>query len=151
MVSKTGLQNDFLDAVSDLIELDYDAIEAYNVAIDKVENSIYREKLKKFREDHKRHVQDFSEFLKRHGKTAPSGPSGKQWLTKGKVALANFLGDNTILKAMASNEIDTKEAYTRMQSREDKFADAKEIIKKGLDDETTHKMWLDEVIEKLNF
>jgi hypothetical protein len=33
MVTFTGTQSSFLDAISDLIELDYDAVEAYEAAI----------------------------------------------------------------------------------------------------------------------
>lgn len=151
MVTKVGMQSDFLDAVSDLIELDYDAIEAYNVAINKLENAKYREKLSSFREDHKRHVREFSDFLKSVGRSPPSGPSGKQWITKGKVALAQLLGDNTILKAMSSNEADTNEAYRNMHERQDQHANAIALIKKGLEDEIRHKAWIDEIIEELNF
>lgn len=151
MTTKVGMQENFLDAVSDLIELDYDAIEAYNAAIEKLENGNYKDKLRIFRDDHKRHVQEFSDFLKSQGKMPPAGPSGKQWITKGKVVLAQLLGDNTILKAMSSNEEDTNEAYRRMYERKDKHPDTEKILKKGLEDESKHKAWIDEILDSVSF
>lgn len=151
MTTKVGMQSNFLDAVKDLIELEYDAIEAYNSAIDKLENINYKNNLSTFREDHKRHVRELSDFLKKQGKTPPTGPTGKQWITKGKVVLANLLGDNTILKAMSSNEEDTNDAYKRMNERKDKHAELQSILKKGLEDEIRHKRWLDEILESVNF
>jgi hypothetical protein len=68
--------------------------------------------------------------------------SVKELLTKGKVIIANLVGDKAVLMAMASNEVDTNTAYERMNSREDKWVDAIDILKKGLADEKRHAAWL---------
>jgi hypothetical protein len=49
------------------------------------------------------------------------------------------MGDTAILAAMVSNEEDTNTAYERINSRTDKWSDAEEIIKRGLEDERRHK------------
>jgi hypothetical protein len=67
--------------------------------------------------------------MKKHNCEPPTGPSvGKQWLTKGKVVLANLIGDGTILSAMLSNEVDTNTAYERINDRTDKWGDAKRLL-----------------------
>jgi len=145
MVTLVGTQGNFEDALKELIELDYDAVEAYEAAINRVDNQEYKAKLREFMEDHRRHIAEISELLKKHNIDAPQGPSlTKQWLTKGKVVLANLVGDDTILTAMKSNEIDTNTAYERMADREDLWDEARPLILRGLEDERRHKAWLEE-------
>ncbi|MBN8827743.1 MAG: DUF2383 domain-containing protein [Sphingobacteriia bacterium] len=146
MVTLVGTQTEFLDAVKDLIELDYDAAEAYDAAINRLENNDYKEKLRQFKEDHDRHTRELTNLVQKHGEEAPDGPSGKQWLTKGKVVLADLMGDKAILMAMRSNEIDTNTAYDRLLDHEGMWDDAREIIKKGFEDEKHHKAWFDEIL-----
>ena len=146
MVTKVGLQNDFVEALKDLLELDYDAVEAYSVAIKKLENQNYATTLTHFRGDHERHIQQITLLLKEHGVNPPSGPDLKQYLTKGKVYLANLMGDDAILKAMYSNEVDTNTAYKRINEYSDIWPEAVSVLQRGLEDETTHKLWLESTI-----
>jgi len=145
MTTFVGTQTNFSDAVKELLELEYDAKEAYEAAINRVESLDYKQKLEEFKADHEQHIRNLTELLRNHNEEAPTGPSGKQWLAKGKVVLANLIGDDTILAAMVSNESDTNTAYERMNDRTDKWADAIEIIQRGLADEKRHKAWLETV------
>lgn len=146
MTTLVGTQGEFSSALKELVELDYDAVEAYEAAINRLENTAYIEKLTDFKNDHLRHIKDLTDLLKKHNEEAPTGPSMvKQWLAKGKVVLANLAGDEAILSAMNSNEIDTNTAYETMDNRKDKWDDAVEIIKQGLADEKRHKEWLENI------
>lgn len=147
MVTLVGTQANFEDVLKELIELDYDAVEAYEAAINRLESLEYKETMQLFKADHERHIQELSSILKQHNVEPPIEASlGKQWLTKGKVILANLLGDTTILKAMVSNEIDTNTAYEKVLAHENIWPDSIEIIKKGLEDEKRHKAWLENVV-----
>ena len=42
MTTMVGTQKSFIEAVKELIELNYDALEAYEVAIDNIEDSEYK-------------------------------------------------------------------------------------------------------------
>src|SRR5690606_437297 len=101
------------ELLQDLIELDYDAIEAYEEAIKRLDNGGYKQKLEKFKADHERHTQNLAAPLRSMGEDVPTGPSAKRFLTRGKVVLADMAGDFAILKAMKSNEDDTNTAYER--------------------------------------
>ncbi|OAQ22089.1 hypothetical protein K457DRAFT_131499 [Linnemannia elongata AG-77] len=57
MVTLVGTQEDFLKALTELIELDYDAVEAYQAAIERIKDPVYKENLEEFQQDHKRHIQ----------------------------------------------------------------------------------------------
>lgn len=145
MVTLVGTQNDFSNSLKELIELDFDAVEAYQAAINRLESETFKMKFKEFLSDHERHIRELSELLRSYSEDAPEGPSiAKQWLTKGKVVLANIVGDKAILQAMSSNEIDTNVAYERMNQREDKWPESIEILQRGLEDEKRHKNWIEE-------
>ncbi len=145
MTTLVGTQSSFVDALKDLLELEYDATEAYEASLNRLDDLSFKSKLEEFRGDHKRHIQDLTELLTKHNAEPPTGPSGKQWVTKGKVVLANLVGDTTILAAMSSNETDTITAYERMCQHEQLWEDSKDILKRGLEDEKRHKAWMDSV------
>lgn len=143
MVTLVGTQKDFLKALAALLELDYDAIEAYQLAIQKLTNEAYKRKLGEFLEDHKRHVQELSALIASHGNLPPQGPDMKQHLLKGKVTAASLMGDRAILKAMQDNEIDTNTAYERLNQHQSKWQEAVDCLKRGFEDEKRHKAWLE--------
>jgi rubrerythrin len=147
MTTFVGTQTNFIDAIKALVELEYDAKEAYEEAISHLKNDEYKRKLIDFKQDHERHIRELAAALSRHGEDVPQGPDAKKWLTKGKVFLANVVGDKAILFAMKSNEIDTNTAYETIKAREDKWDDIAEIIDNNLLDEKRHKQWLDETVD----
>lgn len=139
-----GKQDDFASALRSLLELEYETIEAYKAAINRLQKVEYKNKLGEFQNDHERHVREISNlFLKRMEKFPQSGSTTKSWITQGKVVLAKLLGDENILKAMRDNEIDSNSAYQRMNSRTDKWNDSSDIIYKALEDERRHKQWFE--------
>ncbi len=145
MATNVGKQTSFIDAIKELTELDYDAVGAYEVAMDNLENPEYKQKFKEFRDDHRRHINELSEFLKRCNESAPTeADNTKDLLVKGKVKLASLFGDDKILVAMLSNEEDTQKAYERMNSRVNESTDDKiaDVLARGLQDEKKHGDWL---------
>jgi len=145
MATMVGTQKSFTQAIKELVELDYDALGAYESAINNLENSEYKKKFEEFKLDHQRHITELSAFLSRCNETAPSGPDNmKKVLVKGKVELASLFGDQNILSAMLSNEEDTNTAYERINARIGESADKEiaKIIAAGLADERKHRDWI---------
>jgi hypothetical protein len=131
MATMVGTQKSFTQAIKELVELDYDALGAYESAINNLENP--------------EHITELSAFLSRCNETAPSGPDNmKKVLVKGKVELASLFGDQNILSAMLSNEEDTNTAYERINARIGEAADKEiaKIIAGGLADERKHRDWI---------
>ena len=149
MTTLVGTQKDFTSVIKELIELDYDAVEAYKVAIDKLVNSDFKAKMQEFKKDHERHIEELAAVLRKHFEVVPPGPDGKQWLTKGKVFLASAVGDKAILMAMKDNEEDTNTAYIRTYERDDIWNDAEEAIRKGKEDEKRHKETIEQLISSI--
>lgn len=146
MTTFVGKQSDFSKAMIELLELEYDANEAYAEAIAKLENSTYKAELTQFKLDHDRHLSELTLVIKNHDLNPPIKPDIKVWLTKGKVILASLVGDLAILTAMQTNEVDTNTAYERMNQHEGLWADAVEILRRGWEDEKRHKAWLEQTI-----
>lgn len=136
-----------IDKLSDVIELDYDAIAAYKAAIDRLDNTAYKTKLREFLADHERHVSDLSEIVREEGGTPPDSGDYKQALTKGQVVIADLAGDRAILKAMKLNEDQTNSLYEKMVNQD--FPDhIQTLLKKGLSDERRHRAWIETTLEK---
>lgn len=142
MVTTVGTEATLEDLLEDLTRLDYDAVDAYQAAIDRLENPSYRSSLANFREDHLRHIQELSDALTKMGRTPPEGSDAKSLLTQGKVVMAGLMGDEAILRAMRTNEDDTNTAYQRAVERRDVPDDTREILMRGREDERRHCEWI---------
>jgi rubrerythrin len=146
MTTLVGTQSDLNSLLKSLIELDFDAIEAYDAAIDRMKNLEYRSQLMQFRSDHARHVEELSRVLRDSGKEPPKGPDIKRVLTRGKVIAAGLVGDRAIIFAMKTNETDTNVAYERASSSSLVPAQVKDILRRNLADERRHAAWMKEIL-----
>jgi len=154
MVTLVGTQSDFNVALEELVELEYDVISAYKLAIEKLENTIYKTKLKGFLADHERHIAEIKHTYFDELVLPGSGDFLKSNLAKLKVVIANALGsDKNILKAMLTNEIDTNTAYERMTNHPDEPVSQAIILvlKQAYEDEKRHRSWLEAQINETNY
>lgn len=145
MATRVGTEDNPVEMLEHLMALDYDAIEAYDAAIERLENNEWKAQLATFRNDHERHVHELEPIIRSMGGTPPTGPDAKAMLTEGKVKMANLMGDETILKAMRSNEDDTNTAYERALAKCP--PEACEMLARGLEDEHRHREWLVATLE----
>lgn len=133
--------------LSDLIQLDYDAIAAYLSAIKRLDKAEYKAKLTEFLGDHKRHVEELGSAVRSEGGTPPTEGDAMKILTQGKVVIAGLLGDEAILKAMNANEKVTNIKYEEAV----KIGYAEHILvilRQGLSDERRHKDWIVATLEQ---
>jgi hypothetical protein len=107
MVTTVGAETHIVDLLSDLIQLDYDAADVYQAAIDRIGNRQFAAALSAFREDHLQHVAELSTILTAMGQMPPEQGDMKSLLTRGKVVLGGLIGDRAILEAMRTNGADT--------------------------------------------
>ncbi|MBA3814147.1 MAG: ferritin-like domain-containing protein [Alphaproteobacteria bacterium] len=148
MVTTVGLQNNFIDALLELVQLDYDAAAAYEAAINRIDREDYKDVLKNFKKDHENHIKVLSEYLETKGEIPPEGPGLKSLLTQGKVVLADLVGATTVLRALRSNEEDTNTAYERLNNYEAIPEEIGRALENGLEDERRHAAWLDKTLEE---
>jgi len=148
MATTIGNETEPLDLLCKLIELDYDAIEAYDAAIERVEELETQSILESFRADHERHTRDLAPFVRELSGTPPTEGDLKRILTKGKVVIASLAGDHAILQAMKTNEDDTNTAYERAVRHEKVDARARAVLERNLADERRHRAWIEERLRR---
>lgn len=145
MPTTVGTESNPQDLVRNLLQLEHDAIAAYDSTIERLDNAAYREKVAEFRRDHEAHVQELGRIANTLGVPAPREGDMKQLLTTGKVALADLAGDGAMLKAMKTNEDDTVKAYEQALSNSVTDAAMRPVLEKGLSDERHHRTWMETV------
>jgi uncharacterized protein (TIGR02284 family) len=142
MATMVGKQKDIAALLNALIELDLDAVEAYDAAIKRLKDNDDKRNLSLFMGDHERHVRELQPFVEELGEKAAQKADVKQVLTKGKVVLAGLVGDRLIMMAMKTNEDDTNTAYERASTRDDLPAHVKAVLVRNLDDERRHREYI---------
>lgn len=131
--------------LNDLIELDYDAVAAYDAAIERLENPDYEIKLREFRDDHLAHVEKLGELVQAQGQKPASSSDMKKILTKGQVVLGGLVGDGAILEAMKLNEDQTNTMYEN-EAAKDFPPEVHQALEKGLADERRHRAWIQKTL-----
>ena len=143
MPTTVGTDTAAVDLIKNLLILEHDAIAAYDSTIERLESAEYRQQIETFRRDHEEHVQELGRIADTMGIDKPMEGDMKQWLTTGKVALADLAGDNAILKAMKTNEDDTVAAYQQALDNDITGAELRPLMEKGLADERRHRAWME--------
>jgi hypothetical protein len=143
MVTTVGTESTFEKLVQNLLILEHDAIAAYDSTIAKLDSDSFKSMIAEFKRDHDGHVAELTKMAQRLGVEAPTEGNLKEYLTTGKVALASIIGDGAILKAMSTNEIETKMAYDHAAKNTAAPAEAQAYFRKAYEDENRHKAWMD--------
>src|SRR6476620_5733478 len=93
-----------IEELNELIRFDFDAIGAYNSAINDIKEIQIRDPLIQFRGDHERHVQNLSAIVIRLG-GKPVDTAGFKGVVRKTMINVDDLGTTEmVLKAMKSNE-----------------------------------------------
>jgi uncharacterized protein (TIGR02284 family) len=125
-----------------LIALDYDAIEAYKAAIDRLHSVLDQDQLRSFLADHRRHVSDLTPLVTELRGTPVTEADFKKILTKGKVVLGAVIGDRAVLEAMESNEEVTTKTYQKAATDSAFPTRIRTVLERNLADERRHLAWI---------
>jgi bacterioferritin (cytochrome b1) len=154
MSVKRELPINFTAALKQLIELDHDAMEAYEAALHRLENKEYKRTSEEFKRDHEGHINEIAKFLRLYNAIPPTKFRLKSFLSPGKASLLTLSGDKAILYAMRSNELDMNEAYTRIIRYDDKKIPQplQRTLQQGLQDEKCHLNWIEnKLLNEINY
>lgn len=138
-----GKESILIDLLNDLIQLDFDAIEAYEAAVSRLEDATSKEQLRQFMDDHERHTRELKALVQELGGQPAQKADIKYILTKGKVIIGNIAGDSGILQAMKTNEDETNKAYEQAAARSDVPPKIHEVLQRNLADERRHRTWIE--------
>jgi uncharacterized protein (TIGR02284 family) len=134
-----------IEELNELIRFDYDAIGAYDEAIDDIKEAMIRDQLVLFRGDHQRHVSELSVIVSRFGGTPPTRPGIKGVVRKTMTKVAGLAGTEATLRAMKSNEEVLNKTYIHHASM-DFPADVLDRIRRNLDDERRHLAYIEQCL-----
>lgn len=143
MVTTVGTESTRAKLVQNLLQLEYDAIAAYDATIERLKDPAHSDRIAEFRGDHARHVEDLRELARQMDVHAPTEGDAKSLLTTGKVAIAKLGGDSAVLSAMKTNEDDTVAAYRHAASNAEADAAMKGIFERALEDELRHRAYME--------
>lgn len=135
-----------IEELNELIRFDHDAIGAYTEAIAAVHDSRVRDPLTRYREDHERHVLQLSEVVRRLGGKPAESADIKGVVRKTMTKIAGLVGEETVLKAMKSNEEAINKAYNHHATL-DFPADILDLIKRNYADEKRHLQWVEQALQ----
>ena len=105
-------RTEVINRLNDLIQLDVDAVEAYEQAMKHVKYDDIRKKFEQFRDDHKGHIGSLSSLVQMlDGRPAKASPDLKGYLLEAFTALRSLTGTKGALEAMMTNEKLTNRKY----------------------------------------
>jgi hypothetical protein len=137
--------------LNDLLQLEHDALPAYQVAIAGLSNTARRDQLRAFRDDHLRHVDELAALIRARGGVPLRLPHLPTGLLKLMLQLAGLPGgDRAILLAFRANEWQSQEKYGRRVAegtgREPGLAG---FLRRAAEDEARHYAWVCDALEEV--
>lgn len=129
---------EIIKSINSLIQLDIDAIHAYEQAMKNVSEMFIRDQLAEYRNDHHTHFRELSSVVQSMG-GAPLeySPDFKGFVIQGFTALRSMTGTEGSLKAMETNEKLTNSKYEEAVSWDLPIATLS-IVRSNLNDEKQH-------------
>jgi uncharacterized protein (TIGR02284 family) len=135
-----------IEQLNELIQLDIDAVHAYQQAIDRIDVPGIAEDLEGFKGDHERHIDELSAAVRRLGGEPPKRTRDfKGYLIEGFTALRSITGTEGALKAMRSNERTTNKKYDEALS-EPLPPDIAALVRRNRDDERRHLQYIENAL-----
>lgn len=135
---------DVVRELNNLIQLDVDAIKAYDQAIEACEHASVKMKLTEFRADHQRHVTDLSAHVRALGAQPEVKQDLKGYLIEGFTAITS-IGTHSALVAMQGNEMLTNSRY-QAALKMDLSPELRVTLEKNYSDEQRHLAWIKEAL-----
>jgi ElaB/YqjD/DUF883 family membrane-anchored ribosome-binding protein/rubrerythrin len=139
-----------LDGLNDLLQLDHDAVAAYDVAISRLEDRDHADQIAGFRRDHERHVRELNELVTRLGGTPVNHPHATGPIKTALQALGGLAGDKGLLMAFRTNELQVRTKYDSYASKAMLWPpDVKRVIDGAALDEERHYAWVAGVLQRM--
>jgi rubrerythrin len=136
--------------LNELLHMELDAIEAYETAIDRLQDAGTRAQLQRFLEDHRQHTHELRELVQRLGGDPGAEPEGRRLLAQGKLVLSRLSGDKALLQAMRSNANETNTRYEKARDAPGLDARTRAALSRNLSDERRHRAWIVQRLETLS-
>ena len=139
-----------LDGLNDLLQLDHDAIAAYDTAIEKLEDRDHADQIAGYRRDHERHIRELNELILSLGGSPKNEPHATGPFKTAMQSLGGLAGDKGLLLAWRTNELQVRTKYDSYASKAMLWpADVKRVIDGAALDEERHYEWVSGVLHRM--
>ncbi len=140
---------DIIEKLNSLIQLDVDAVRAYEQAIERIDVPSIRSEIIRFQGDHKRHIADLSELVRQlGGKPIEASPDVEGFFIEGFTALRSITGTAGALQAMKGNEELTNKRYEDALHLGGLPDDVLSVIRRNREDERRHLTYIERTLEE---
>lgn len=144
----TVTTEDVIETLNELMALDYNAIAAYQSAIEQLEDTACKQQLKKHCEDHMKHVEVLRNKVHELGSTPRDLADVKSKIAQSLELMANIVGDDkTILQTIMKNKDLTNTAYGDALANYQNVAGIAFLLEDHLRDERMHREWIEITLE----
>ena len=131
-------EKNLTEALSNLVQLDIDAVHAYDQALKEIDDAIIKDRLLKFQNDHRSHISGLSKQIEELGGQPPENSRDiKGYVIEAFTAIRSFTGLKGALKAIKTTEEITNRYYGEVVSWEAPSA-AKEVLRTYFSEEKVH-------------
>lgn len=140
---------DLIEAMSNLVQLDIDAIHAYDQAVKEIDDTIIRDHLLKFQDEHRDHISGLSKQIEILGGQPPKRSQDlKGYVIEAFTAIRSYTGMKGALQAMKTTEEITNRYYGEVVSWEAPPA-VKEVLRKYFSQEKIHLEYITSNLQAL--
>jgi uncharacterized protein YjbJ (UPF0337 family) len=141
---------ELLDGLNDLLQLDHDAVAAYDVAIEKLEDRDHADQIAGYRRDHERHIRELNELVARMGGSPANHPHATGPFKTALQSLGALAGDKGLLMAFRTNELQVRTKYDHYASKAMLWPpEVKRVIDAAALDEERHYAWVAGVLQRM--
>lgn len=142
--------SEVLDGLNDLLQLDHDAIGAYEIAMEKLEDRDAASQIAGYLRDHERHVRDLNELIQSLGGVPKNEPHATGPFKEALQSIGALAGDKGILMAWRTNELQVRTKYDAYASAANAWPhEAKLVVDRNALDEERHYQWVTEALAHL--
>jgi hypothetical protein len=134
--------------LNDLLQLDQDALSAYELAIRELDSPRLKQELEAHRADHERHIQELERHLERIGGMKMPLPHLTGVFKLAVQAVVAAASDRKVLLAFKANEMQVRDKYMRA-AESDLPIDIRDTVSRAAADEQRHYEWAVMSLEQL--
>jgi rubrerythrin len=140
---------EILEGLNDLLQLDHDAVGAYEIAMEKLKDRDHADQIAGFRRDHERHIRELNELVLELGGTPMNQPHATGPFKMALQSLGALAGDRGTLMAFRTNELAVRAKYDSYASKANLWpTHIKRVIDRCALDEERHFQWVSDVLGK---
>ena len=142
-------EKNLTEALSNLVQLDIDAVYAYDQALKEIDDPIIKDRLLKFQDDHRNHISGLSKHIQALGGQPPEYSQDiKGYVIEAFAAIRSFTGLKGALAAMKTTEEIANRYYGEVVSWEAPSA-VKEVLRTYFSEEKVHLNYITSNLQAL--